>query len=84
MGCRVPCGLPGMEPVDEGVKGELVAGVRSAFKDVDNVSSIEARERRRKSRRARSLKQYWGVSPGGGYGSAIIRVLGKGRRDDGL
>ena len=78
MGCRVPRGLLGMEPVDEGVKGELVAGVRRALSDVESVSSIEDRESRRKSRRARSLKQNWGVSPGGGYGWDIIRVFGEG------
>jgi hypothetical protein len=41
----------------EGSKGVVVLGVRRAFRFVDILSSMEARERRRKSRSRRVLKQ---------------------------
>ena len=63
-----------MRDVVVGVKGEVVDGVSKALSDVDIVSSMAERESRRKSRRARSLKQKVGVrAVGGGYGCDIIR-----------
>ena len=50
------------------VRGVLVEGVRRALREVPIVSSMAERERRRKSRRARSLKQKAGVSGVGGEG----------------
>ena len=62
-----------MPDVVLGVKGEVVEGVRSAFREVLIVSSMAERERRRKSRRARSLKQKVGVRVvGGGKGWDMI------------
>ena len=55
-----------MREVVAGVKGEEVDGVRSALRDVLIVSSMAERERRKKSRKARSLKQNAGLSVGGG------------------
>ena len=49
-----------------GVNGEVDEGVRRALREVLMVSSMAERERRRKSRRARSLKQKDGVSTEGG------------------
>jgi hypothetical protein len=49
-----------------GVKGELVEGVRRALREVLMVSSMAERERRRKSRKARWLKQKVGVRGVGG------------------
>ena len=46
-----------MRDVVVAVKGEVVDGVRRALREVLIVSSMAERERRRKSRRARSLKQ---------------------------
>jgi hypothetical protein len=62
-------GLPRAEEILEvevGVKGEVLEGVRRAFREVLIVSSIAERERRRKSARARSLKQNAGVRGVGG------------------
>ena len=44
-----------------GEKGRVVLGVEREFRCVEIVSSRDERERRRKSRRARSLKQNCGV-----------------------
>jgi hypothetical protein len=50
-----------------------VLGVSNAFRFVDILSSMEARERRRKSRSRRVLKQNWGVNLGGAVGWDIMR-----------
>ena len=55
-----------MADVEAGENGELVEGVRRAFKCVEMVSSIDERDNRRKSLSARSLKQNCGVKEGGG------------------
>jgi hypothetical protein len=47
--------------VEVGVKGDVLEGVRRALREVPIVSSVADRERRRKSARARSLKQNAGV-----------------------
>jgi ribosomal protein L20 len=44
-----------MLDVVAGMKGEVVEGVRSALREVLMVSSMAERDRRRKSRRVRSL-----------------------------
>jgi hypothetical protein len=64
-----------MRDVVVAVKGEVDDGVSRALSEVDIVSSMAERESRRKSRRARSLKQKLGVRAvgGGGYGCDIIR-----------
>ena len=48
--------------VEDGSKGDVVDGVSKAFKLVDILSSMLARERRRKSLNTRVLKQNCGVS----------------------
>lgn len=48
--------------VEEGSKGCVLDGVSRALRFVEMLSSILARERRRKSRSTRVLKQNWGVS----------------------
>jgi hypothetical protein len=55
-----------MLEVEVGVKGEVLEGVRRALREVLIVSSMAERERRRKSARARSLKQNAGVRGEGG------------------
>jgi len=50
-----------MLEVEVGVNGEVLEGVRRALREVLIVSSMAERERRRKSARARSLKQNAGV-----------------------
>lgn len=55
-----------MRDVVDGVKGEVMDGVRRALREVDMVSSMAERERRRKSRRARSWKQKVGERGVGG------------------
>ena len=55
-----------MLEVEVGVKGEVLEGVRRALREVLIVSSMVERERRRKSARARSLKQNAGVRGEGG------------------
>ena len=47
--------------VEVGVNGDVLEGVRRALREMLIVSSIADRERRRKSARARSLKQNVGV-----------------------
>lgn len=66
IGVRVEGRGEEMIVVEEGEKGVVVEGVRRALRDVEMVSSMVERERRRKSRRARSWKQNWGVRVGGG------------------
>jgi hypothetical protein len=60
--------------VDEGSNGEVVLGVSRAFRFVDMLSSMLARDRRRKSLSTRVLKQNWGVRfAGSSVGFDIIR-----------
>lgn len=69
MGCRVRSeeGSVGLRiEVDDGLKGDVDAGVSRAFRFVDMLSSMLARERRRKSRSTRVLKQNCGLSWAGG------------------
>lgn len=60
------CGSVGGErvEVEVEVKGRVVLGVSKALRLVDMLSSIVDRDRRRKSRRTRVLKQNCGVSGG--------------------
>jgi hypothetical protein len=51
----------------------VVLGVSNAFRFVDILSSMEARDRRRKSRSWRVLKQNWGFNLGRALGWDIIR-----------
>ena len=64
--------------VEEGVKGDVVEGVESAFRLVDIESSMTERERRRKERRVEWEKQREGVRGGGEGGWDIMR---RGNRD---
>lgn len=51
--------------VDAGSKGAVLAGVINAFRFVEMLSSMLARDSRRKSRNTRVLKQNCGVSSAG-------------------
>lgn len=62
--------------VEDGLKGEVVAGVRSPLRCVLMVSSRVLRERRRKSRSARGWKQNEGVRGGGEGGRDIVIEAG--------
>lgn len=85
MGSR-PLRLGWRVEVEEGSKPRC-AGVRRALRLVEMESSIWERERRRKSRRKRVLKQKMGVSVGRMGGSVMMRFwfLGvcRGREDGG-
>ncbi len=68
--------------VELGSNGDVEAGVIRALRVVDMLSSIEARDSRKKSRRTRVLKQNCGVRAGVGVGLDIMR-LGLGGEEDG-
>ena len=80
--CDIECGIgwrvreEGREglrtDVEAGSKGDVLDGVSKALRLVEMLSSMAARERRRKSRSTRVLKQNCGVSGGGGVGRDIM------------
>jgi hypothetical protein len=92
MGARVnEVGSEGFRiDVEDGSNGDVVDGVSRALRFVDMLSSMLARERRRKSRSTRVLKQNCGVSfagaavgldimGGGGGGEGSEARLGVGK-----
>jgi hypothetical protein len=69
--------------VECGSNGDVEAGVMRALRVVEMLSSIEARDNRRKSHRTRVLKQSCGVRGGVGVGLDIMRLGLGGEEGDG-